>query len=336
MAIPEYAPVHKIAIESREICNEPCGFCFATFQTPADVVAEALQRTPDLDVHSTLTTEELKRNVIDPFREMGGVMVHFTGGDPFLRKDLPELVDYADDKGLLVSLDTNCLIVTQPQNAELYRRVIPKLYRVGIPLDAPDESLQIQMRGHRRSYQAPLRFLEIAQELAPTVPKFPEIKVNTLLTAKNYQRVPEMVDLLEPYIRSGLVGRWSLDKFLPMERGSANRSAYQLDDANYQQTVSAVRGKLTEKGLPDIITGDQDKTNITLLVSPQGFVYVPSGNEKHFVPNSLRNTPLREVINSSILASRERQYRGTLGGTRGKHTYRHPEWEAKIVSFPRK
>jgi hypothetical protein len=150
-----------------------------------------------------------------------------------------------------------------------------------------------------------------------------------------------MVDILAPYIPSrdsgppvGLIGRWSIDKFQPMERGAVNAALYQIDDDTYRQTVAAVRDVLAARGLMDIVTGDQAKINTTLLVSPQGIAYMPVGSEKHFVPLSLRNTPLRRIVGRTALASRETQYMTNLGGTSRVHTTRHPKWEALFVDFP--
>ncbi len=332
--------IHRLAYETNAFCNEQCGFCFATFATPPEIATDTRVTSSEVDTRSTLTTEELKTNVIKPFREMGGVILHFTGGDPFLRKDLPELIEYAGRTGLLVSIDTNCLIVTSPASTGLYERLIPRLYRVGIPLDARRESLQIALRGHKLAQRAPLRFLEMAEEMASTTDKFPEIKINTLVTSLNHNDVPNLLDVLERYIRptqnrpTRLVGRWSIDKFLPMERGEASREQYQIEEVIYRQVMLAVRDKLAQRGLPDIVTGDQDKTNTTLLLSPQGMAYVPSADKKYFVGCSVRNTDLASIVTKSTLANRDTQYIATLGGTHGNYTYRHPYWEEELVGRP--
>jgi radical SAM protein with 4Fe4S-binding SPASM domain len=55
---------------------------------------------------SELSTEQWKR-VIDRVHEVGVFIVTFTGGEPTLRDDLPELLLYAQNKGVVTGLVTN-------------------------------------------------------------------------------------------------------------------------------------------------------------------------------------------------------------------------------------
>jgi radical SAM protein with 4Fe4S-binding SPASM domain len=58
--------------------------------------------------HSTpeLTTEQWKA-AIDKLNEAGVFILTFTGGEPTLRDDLPELLQYAQNKGIVTGLITN-------------------------------------------------------------------------------------------------------------------------------------------------------------------------------------------------------------------------------------
>jgi radical SAM protein with 4Fe4S-binding SPASM domain len=53
-----------------------------------------------------LTTEEWKE-VIDRVHKIGVFLLTFTGGEPTLREDLPELLRYAQEKGIVTGLITN-------------------------------------------------------------------------------------------------------------------------------------------------------------------------------------------------------------------------------------
>ncbi|MGD6806306.1 MAG: radical SAM/SPASM domain-containing protein [Candidatus Bathyarchaeia archaeon] len=53
-----------------------------------------------------LTTEQWKA-VIDKLNEVGVFILTFTGGEPTLRDDLPELLQYAQSKGIVTGLITN-------------------------------------------------------------------------------------------------------------------------------------------------------------------------------------------------------------------------------------
>lgn len=82
---PTYA---YITIES--ICNSKCNYC-NMWETKRG---------------NQPTTEEWKR-IIDDIRSVGVVTLTFSGGEPFLNKDLFELAAYARSKGLVTMVVTN-------------------------------------------------------------------------------------------------------------------------------------------------------------------------------------------------------------------------------------
>ena len=52
------------------------------------------------EIQQEMSTEEVKR-VISELASIGVQVVNFTGGEPTLQKDLPELLIYAKDLGLM-------------------------------------------------------------------------------------------------------------------------------------------------------------------------------------------------------------------------------------------
>ena len=76
-------------------CNQKCRFCYAAGQT--------------LGASSEMTTAEWK-TVLDRLQEARVPMVTFTGGEPTLRSDLVELLDYA--KWFVTRLNTNGVALT--------------------------------------------------------------------------------------------------------------------------------------------------------------------------------------------------------------------------------
>ena len=71
-------------------CQNDCVHCYAG----------GPHETPEL------TTDQWKQ-VIDRLSEIGIFIVTFTGGEPTLREDLPELLVYAQNKGMVTGLITN-------------------------------------------------------------------------------------------------------------------------------------------------------------------------------------------------------------------------------------
>lgn len=77
--------------------------CALTYQLPDGANTES---APTKRVERELTTTEWKQ-IIDTAWEAGIPHIVFTGGEPTLREDLPELIEYAELKGQVTGLITN-------------------------------------------------------------------------------------------------------------------------------------------------------------------------------------------------------------------------------------
>ena len=90
-----------------------------------------------------LTTEEAMA-ALDTFRDAGTSQVFFTGGEPFIRKDLPALLERIVALGMRASVITNATYL-QGAALELVKRL---QVRLGISLDGADETTNDAIRGH--------------------------------------------------------------------------------------------------------------------------------------------------------------------------------------------
>jgi MoaA/NifB/PqqE/SkfB family radical SAM enzyme len=61
--------------------------------------------SPNLNVPELETDQVLR--AIDDFYALGTRYITFSGGEPLLRKDLAQIVNYAQDKGIVVFVSTN-------------------------------------------------------------------------------------------------------------------------------------------------------------------------------------------------------------------------------------
>lgn len=99
--------------------------------------------SPDRPHHDEMTTAELK-SVLRQVRNLGALAVHFSGGEPLLRKDIFELVAYAHGQGLLTRINTNGLLL----NPESARRLkAAGLTECGVSLDSVEASAHERFRG---------------------------------------------------------------------------------------------------------------------------------------------------------------------------------------------
>ncbi len=111
-----------------ERCNATCGFC--AFGDHARYAASR---------HAA--TEDVLRN-LPALRKLGVRFVDFTGGEPLLHPDLPEILRAARLAGLRTSVTTNGLLY--PKRAEALRGRVDLLH---FSLDAASAKLHDAMRG---------------------------------------------------------------------------------------------------------------------------------------------------------------------------------------------
>ena len=141
MTIGEYAPFmrapHRMDLmlsamtkDGRWHCNQKCVHCYAAGQKNAE--------------EAELSTKEWKL-IIDKCRAAGIPQVTFTGGEPTLRQDLVELVEYS--KWFITRLNTNGILMT----AELAKKLMEaSLDSVQITFYSSDEAIHNKLVGADR------------------------------------------------------------------------------------------------------------------------------------------------------------------------------------------
>lgn len=128
-------------------CNCDCPHCSA---------AQLL--TPSKQV---LTTEEIKR-LIDDFIELGAISIMLTGGEPTLRSDLEEIIDYINPNRAISCLLTNGRDLTFDQ---LFRYRKAGLGQMAISIDSPDPEEHDRNRGAPGLFSHALDLLRYADSI---------------------------------------------------------------------------------------------------------------------------------------------------------------------------
>ena len=139
-------------------CNQKCRFCYAAGQT--------------MSASAEMTTAQW-REALDRLRAAGVPMVTFTGGEPTLREDLPELVDYA--KWFVTRLNTNGAALT-PELVGKLREA--SLDSVQITLYSDREDIHNELTGSRH-------FADTVRGIENAVAGGLDVSVNTPLCRRN-------------------------------------------------------------------------------------------------------------------------------------------------------
>lgn len=153
-----------------------------------------------------LTTEEGKR-LLDEARRFGeGQLVVLSGGDPMVRDDLIELVEYGADRGLNVTLTPSG--TDRLTAADVESLVDAGLRRMALSIDGP-ETIHDLFRGEVGSFEATMEAAEAAKRAG--LP----LQINTTVCETTAESLPEIRDIVADL---GAV-LWSVFFLVPVGRG---------------------------------------------------------------------------------------------------------------------
>ena len=182
-----------------------------------------------------LSTAEAKA-VIDELHDLQVFYVNIGGGEPTIRPDFYELIDYSVSRGVGVKFSTNGSTIT-PAKAE--RLAGSDYVDVQISIDGADEATNDAVRG-AGSYAMARRAMDnlAAAEFGP-------FKISVVVTRHNVSQLDAFLDLA-----SGYGAQLRLTRLRPSGRGADTWN--ELHPTNAQQ-VELYRWLVDR---PDVLTGD--------------------------------------------------------------------------------
>ena len=163
-----------------------------------------------------LTTDEAKRLVIDELVALGCPSLVLAGGELFLRKDLPALIEYAHARGVGWAMHTHGRLV--PRHRDLIRRCPPQM--AAVSLDGPPD-FHDRFRGRAGAFDDAVRAIRCLRECGVT-----DVVAGTTVTSRNADLV---ADTFPHVVESGATS-WGLHLFAPEGRGEEHRALFPSAD----------------------------------------------------------------------------------------------------------
>ncbi len=207
MASPYTA--YSVSWNLTQRCNLECAHCYMSAHAGADTRGE-------------LSTEECRR-VIDEIATVNpNVFLILTGGEPFLRKDLFAIADYAAEKTFTTVFGTNGVLLREPE-AKLMRR--HGVLGASISLDSVDAARHDAFRRLPGSWNAAVRATRVLTDEGL------DFSLHMSVTDWNVGEVPAMVD----FARS--LGAKVLNFFFLVRTGRG-RDLTDIDAAAYERILT--------------------------------------------------------------------------------------------------
>lgn len=161
----------ELWIHTNDSCNLECEHCLVNSSPNGS---------------SGLPTEKIKK-IIDDAHENGVKNFYFTGGEPFLRKDIIELIEYTLKKGELVILTNGSLL--KGKLLQKLKKINSKKLTLQISLDGSNERINDRIRGEG-SFQKTLEGIKNIVDAGINV------CVATVILSKNIDDIPNITRLV--------------------------------------------------------------------------------------------------------------------------------------------
>ncbi|MFH1174588.1 MAG: radical SAM protein [archaeon] len=222
--------IRYITFEVSGRCNMNCPFCFSDWRTQSQ----------------EMSTADAKK-CIALFKEQGLEAINFTGGEPLMRQDIVELLTHAKQLGIITILTTNGILVEQQLPG-----IAPLVDFIGLPLDSADATIHNALRPTPLSKNHQQLVLDLLALITSTYPHI-GIKINTIVTRKNMQNLPEIGNLLK-----GKVVSWKLSHFTAGGHSTPCADEFSVSAREYLDVVAQCRRAHPDINIVSAIAHERD------------------------------------------------------------------------------
>lgn len=183
-------------IEVTRKCNRKCAHCYV-----------------EIDGRAELSLSQFKI-VLDNLSNAGVMIIHFTGGEPFLRKDFLELLVYARQKNMRVHFDTNATML----DAATLEKV------AGLDIDM----MNVGFDGSTDKVYGIVRNREDFQRVIDNIRLAVDNKIEIMLAfCLHRSNIADLFRLLRLAGKLG-VKKLSVDPYQPLNKGSGAKEQFYL------------------------------------------------------------------------------------------------------------
>jgi MoaA/NifB/PqqE/SkfB family radical SAM enzyme len=170
-------------------CPNKCIHCGA-----ADIIAD-----PELSLNEV-------NKAVDESIDLGSYLISFDGGEPLLRKDLPDMIRHVDKSKAIATTFTSGFGLTPEKAMELKSA---GLYAVRVSIDSPREEEHDRVRGRKGSYAEAMQGIDNAVEAGLLTDMFVVISPNNIDELEDFYSLAESKGMHEvSFYEIIAVGRW--------------------------------------------------------------------------------------------------------------------------------
>lgn len=269
----------RIFLEITRKCNLYCKHCYNSSSMQSEE-------------EGALTTLEIKK-LIQKADQMGVWQFDITGGEPWLRKDLFEILAYAQEYGMVTTLFSNLTLMSE-KDIECLKNFNVK--KIVTSLDAYSSELHDEFRGKRGALKKTITNIKLLKQY--DIP----VTVNTMVGEHNINELNDLID----YLNLELEVPYVVDVIMPVGRGkvSDTEEAY-FETLPYLRTICGTKERCilgTKGNNADLENNFCGIGNSLMYISYNGNANLcPSLDyrvDKKFFFGNIRKTGLQEIWNN--------------------------------------
>jgi radical S-adenosyl methionine domain-containing protein 2 len=189
-------------------CNMRCKFCFATFNDLGFVKH---------DVNQSI-------RLIESFAKAGFEKLTFAGGEPTLVKELPQLLKVAKQNGLVTTVVTNALKLSQP---EIFDGIAANSDWIALSIDSVN--VESNLKSGRalvgRTALTDEYYLDIIEKIKLSSIK---LKINTVVSSFNH------TENLTDFILKAAPDRWKILQAIAVE-GQNSGNQFEISEKQFNE-----------------------------------------------------------------------------------------------------
>lgn len=276
----------RVIWEVTKYCNYKCKHCCAS----ADLI----------DTKDELTTTQSK-NILKQLKDFGVEEIYFSGGEPFSRKDILDILRTARQYDITCNISTNGSFLTDEMASELSKL---KINKVHISLDSNVEKDFNEFRGGNY-FEPTINAIKLLKKHNIYV------RVGTVIWKKNYESLEDMIKYLCDLNVDEMVFNW----LVQVGRLKDNKDVC-VDIKYFDETIEKIheyQKKYKNKINISMHRNEKFENSDTICpagetffyIDPQGYVspcsWIKKMDKKYTSKQSLKNTTFQEIINSDEL-----------------------------------
>ena len=180
---PEWIKPTSIHLSITWRCNLNCMQC--------DIPVTGDRSRPEL------TTEQICDYILQLKKWLGPYQFNIAGGEPFIRKDLMDIIEFSTRNGVSVNVTTNGMLITEEIATRLEKSGINSL---NISLDGFKEETHDRTRNSPGAYRKVMQVIERLNK-----PRDFCLVISSILMGPNLDEVVDLVDWVEANMLNGII-----------------------------------------------------------------------------------------------------------------------------------